>query len=207
MTFFLQFYLWNKKRHFICLLKHQLMAEITSNDNSGKKGRLKRTVVRVDLTPMVDLAFLLISFFMLTVVMNEEKALKVNMPIADGTMSEVADCQVINLYADYDRVYYTEGLGNDSVKLLQHREPGSLKDVLAAKTAQINTGCFNTKGKPRDLVCIIKLLPDARYKAMVEIFDDMELYNVPVYAMQDFTPDEEAMIKEFRSSLMAQAGP
>lgn len=183
------------------------MAEITNNDNTGKKGRLKRTAVRVDLTPMVDLAFLLISFFMLTVVMNEEKALNVNMPIADGTTSEVADCQVINLYADYDRVYYTEGLGNDSVKVLNHKGPGSLKDVLAQKTAEIDKACLNSKGKPRDLVCIIKLLPDARYKAMVELFDDMELYNVPVYAMQDFTPDEEAMIKTFRDNLLAAASP
>jgi hypothetical protein len=182
------------------------MAEITNNDGKAEKGRSKKMSTRVDLTPMVDLAFLLISFFMLTTVLSESKAITVHMPVSDGPQDAVAECQVLNLYADYSNIYYTEGLAMDSVKLVNRNGPGSLGDIIMRKNAELKAGCFNSKGKPRELICIIKLLPDARYKAMVELFDEMDIYHVSTFAMQDYTPEEEARIKEFRQGLLAEAG-
>ncbi len=61
------------------------MAEMqTSDSGSHKKGskkvRTKKMSTRVDLTAMVDLGFLLITFFMLATTMNKPKTMEVNKP-------------------------------------------------------------------------------------------------------------------------------
>ena len=58
------------------------MAEIAENPQGGggKKGRAKKPSPRVDLTPMVDLAFLLITFFMLTTSLAKPKAMEIALP-------------------------------------------------------------------------------------------------------------------------------
>jgi biopolymer transport protein ExbD len=58
------------------------MAEINSGSDSGKGGKThaKKQSTRVDMTPMVDLAFLLLTFFILTATFNKPQALEINMP-------------------------------------------------------------------------------------------------------------------------------
>jgi biopolymer transport protein ExbD len=55
------------------------MAEMNIADKNSKNNR-KKMSTRVDLTPMVDLGFLLITFFMLTTTFNKPQAMEVNMP-------------------------------------------------------------------------------------------------------------------------------
>lgn len=60
------------------------MAELNvSTGKTGRKNRTSKMPVRVDLTAMVDLAFLLITFFMLTTSLTKPREMPVVMP-ADG---------------------------------------------------------------------------------------------------------------------------
>ena len=63
------------------------MAELNTGDGGGKKGggkvRSKKSNAKVDLTAMVDLAFLLITFFMLTTSLSKPQSMDLGLPDKD----------------------------------------------------------------------------------------------------------------------------
>src|SRR5688572_29429577 len=90
------------------------MAELNQNEQYGKsrKPRQKKLSTRMDMTPMVDLAFLLLTFFMLTTTFNKPKALEVNMPVK-GPESPVNHAVTI-LLGENDKICYYKDLFNPS---------------------------------------------------------------------------------------------
>src|SRR5574343_480218 len=93
------------------------MAEIEGGGGGGKhkggKKRGKKLSTRVDFTPMVDLGFLLITFFMLTTSMNKPQTMEINMPVKDKDLTEedqtkvkASQAMTILLTKDNKVVYY-----------------------------------------------------------------------------------------------------
>jgi biopolymer transport protein ExbD len=90
------------------------MAEIEAGGGGGKhkggKKRGKKMSTRVDFTPMVDLGFLLITFFMLTTSMNKPQTMEINMPVKDEKVedaSKVKASQAVTvLLAKDDKIVY-----------------------------------------------------------------------------------------------------
>src|SRR5512137_1051226 len=82
--------------------------------SKGKGGlhRPKRRVrVRIDMTPMVDVAFLLLIFFMVTTVFRKPQALEVNLPPENATV-QVPESNVMTLFVRADqRIFYRMGSG------------------------------------------------------------------------------------------------
>src|SRR5258708_29347517 len=92
------------------------MAEINTPAAGHKKGpgvkKGKKLSTRVDLTPMVDLGFLLITFFIFTTTMTRPTALHLNLPkdVPDDQRQPAKESQVITLLlGKNDKVYYYEG--------------------------------------------------------------------------------------------------
>ena len=91
------------------------MAEINTEGKGGKqKGKSKKMSTRVDFTPMVDLGFLLITFFMLTTTMLKPQTMEISMPSKDkpepGKETKIKDSQAITIILDKDNtVYYYFG--------------------------------------------------------------------------------------------------
>jgi biopolymer transport protein ExbD len=84
------------------------MAEISENNsNKGGKKRARKQSTRVDMTPMVDLAFLLLTFFVLTSTFTKPKAMELSMP-AEGEPSPVKNGLTFLLTKD-NRVFYYKG--------------------------------------------------------------------------------------------------
>lgn len=76
------------------------MAEINTSGNVGRKrGRSRRSLGKIDFTPMVDLGFLLISFFMLTTTLRELRSIPMDMP-ADGPSTLVSDKTALTVLID-----------------------------------------------------------------------------------------------------------
>jgi biopolymer transport protein ExbD len=95
------------------------MAEIIANEGGGKKShgkrRAKKHSTHIDMTPMVDLMSLLITFFMLTTAFNKPKIMEIILPDKDVVQDtskgpEIEAKRTLNLIlADNNRVYYYIG--------------------------------------------------------------------------------------------------
>lgn len=205
------------------------MADIdTSGGGGGGKHsggpRSKKMSTRVDLTPMVDLAFLLISFFMLTTTLNKPKAMELNMPKKvqnDDDKQDVDERQVLNILLDtLDQVWYYDGLkvaglqkttfsGDDGIrKVIMQKVKSVPKDLEKVRRWKDQNGDGQKQDNEfymaeRDAIVLIKMLKGARYKNMVDILDEMDITGCKVYAIQDADPIEvEAVlnggtVKEF----------
>src|ERR1700722_4780014 len=98
-------------------------AQHSKDKHTGKRRRLKRQIVRVDLTPMVDLAFLLITFFMLTTSLVKPMAMKIEKRINPIDKEPISASRVLNIVADSADCIYTYN-GDDLQTLKQVGECG-----------------------------------------------------------------------------------
>lgn len=185
------------------------MADISNNERaagSGNKPRSRKQSLRVDLTPMVDLAFLLITFFMLTVVISNPRQMTLAMPDGDES-APIGDCQVLHVLIDSaDRIYTYEGLAMEAIKETSFNANDGIRQVLMEKVRKVHTGCPpNANGSQRQMVCLIKLLPGSHYNSMINVLDEMEITGVKVYTLQDPSIDEANAVAVTRQ--MATALP
>src|SRR3954467_12092903 len=90
------------------------MAEIQEGGGGGHKGgkkRAKKQSTRIDMTPMVDLAFLLLTFFVLTATFNKPKSMELTFPAPPDNLEKQPPIKngITFLLTDNDRIFYYEG--------------------------------------------------------------------------------------------------
>jgi biopolymer transport protein ExbD len=194
------------------------MADIdVSSDSGHKKGRgvkkAKKLSTRVDMTPMVDLGFLLITFFIFTATMSTPSTMKLTMPKDEKNQEDLTEVKesgaLTILLGKADQVYYYEGQlkadGSNFVtsnfkairKVIQDKK----KDVIARHVH--DAGCQKiwdkhngdqNSCKDKDFVVVIKPNEDATYKNSVDILDEMTINEVQRFALVDITPDENVAV-------------
>jgi biopolymer transport protein ExbD len=168
------------------------MAEIDSSaGSSGNKGgkiRSKKASTKVDMTPMVDLAFLLITFFMLTTTLSKPKAMQVNMPDnKTKKKQEVIDKNTITIVAgEDDKLFYYTGIKQPEVHSTNYSSEG-LRKVLYTKNKEIGT---------ENLIVVIKAMNKSKYKNIVDILDEMHITNTKRFAVMDITPQDLEIVKK-----------
>jgi SUMO ligase MMS21 Smc5/6 complex component len=179
------------------------MAEIDTSGGGGKhKGgvRSKKMSTRVDLTPMVDLAFLLITFFMLTTTLSKPKAMQLNMPKKtenEKDKQEIGECQVMNVLLDtLDQVWYYDGLQVAGLQKTSFDPSGGIRKEILAFMKKVPNECpLTSKGAKRDAIVLIKMMHGARYKNMVDILDEMDITGCKIYAIQEPDPIETEAVE------------
>jgi hypothetical protein len=125
------------------------MAQMETGGGGGGKHkggvRSKKMSTRVDLTPMVDLAFLLISFFMLTTTLNKPKAMELNMPKKteiEEDEQEVGRMSGIKLLLDtLDQVWYYEGLKVAGLQKTSFAGDGGIRKEILKKMKAVPADC------------------------------------------------------------------
>jgi biopolymer transport protein ExbD len=153
-------------------------------EKKGKKGkgvhRPKRRVgVRIDMTPMVDVAFLLLIFFMVTTVFRTPQALEINLPPDEKVEIQIAESKVLSIRVLPDeRAYWKRGTDPWA-----RSEVDKLKDVFAS-----------FKGN-KDLVVVIKIDREARFNNMVKIIDELDLSNLTRFSLGTLTPEEKQEVQ------------
>ena len=167
------------------------MAEISQGGGEGKKKgkvRSKKQSTRIDMTPMVDLAFLLLTFFVMTTTLNKPQTMEITMPekIKDDTeVPKVNEKDVLTIVlGKSDKVYWYTGITDPKIEVTNF-SPSGVRKVLLDKKATI----------PK-LVILIKAMDEARYKNMVDILDEMNINTIQRYALVDITSTDKDLIKE-----------
>lgn len=177
------------------------MAELDTSSGGGhKKGpgvkKAKKASTRVDLTPMVDLGFLLITFFIFTTTMSQPTAMKLYLPKdtdkpEEQNKAKESGAFTILLGKD-DHVFYYEGMlttenANANFKSANF---GSGDDGIRAAILRKKASTDE-----KDLVVIIKPSDECSYKNVIDILDEMSINVIKRYALVDISPVELDLIK------------
>ncbi len=178
------------------------MAEIQDKAGKGKKKGPKKQSTKIDMTPMVDLAFLLLTFFMLTTTFAKPNVMQISMPVPDKLdpppLKESNALTII--LGPNDKVFYYDSL----VRADKPVQPKLHTTDYSANGIRKHLKERNTNPK---LFVMIKPLKEARYKNMVDILDEMSITGTGAYALiNDFTPDEKKYIKEQTGIEVVPAG-
>jgi biopolymer transport protein ExbD len=138
------------------------MAEVAQSGGSRhKKGRKKsRLGVRMDMTPMVDVAFLLLTFFMLATTLLTPQVMEITMPPDSKIPVEIAESNLLTLRIRKDLTVFWN-MGNEAPQKIEQ------KDVLNILKQHLQV---NTK-----LSTLIKIDRDARYQTLVTFIDDLNV--------------------------------
>ncbi|TAF55922.1 MAG: biopolymer transporter ExbD [Sphingobacteriia bacterium] len=171
------------------------MAEMDTSGGGGhKKGpgvkKGKKLSTRVDLTPMVDLGFLLITFFIFTTTMAQPTAMKLFLP-KDAENPEdqnkAKESGVITILLGKDNnVFYYEGQLDNTASNFKSSNFKEIRSVLINKKA-------NTPEK--DLVVVLKPSSECTYRNVVDILDEMAINVLKRYALVDISEVEEKLVK------------
>ena len=168
------------------------MAELDTSQGGGhKKGKKKRTKkasTRVDLTPMVDLAFLLVTFFMMTTTFSKPQTMEINMPVKSttGETSDTKASQTLTLIlGGNDKIYWFKGTPDTANFSTTDYSPNGLRRML-----------IEVNRSTKDLTCIIKPTDKSNYRNVVDALDEMSIIGIKRYALvSDFAPEEKEKIK------------
>jgi biopolymer transport protein ExbD len=181
------------------------MAELNTGDGGGgkkgsKKVRSKKLNSKVDLTAMVDLAFLLITFFMLTTSLSKPQSMDLGLPDKDQDPNKNKDVKVDEnrtmtiLLGDNNKMKIYMGL-LDAPKVapkdMTYGKEGIRKELLKRKDEVFKY----TGTKDKGMIVIIKPSKKSNYRNLVDILDEMAIVDVPTYAIvNDFSPEESKLI-------------
>jgi biopolymer transport protein ExbD len=181
------------------------MAAIEESGGGHGKGdgkvRAKKMSTRVDMTPMVDLGFLLITFFMLATTMSKPTSMTLAVPDKTDEKDQektepLKASKVLTLFMGAnDDVYYLDGVAADDDKakesLKTTRYGFDLRSVIFASQKRINAANPKDEKGNDPFVVVIKPTPVSTYKNMVDVLDEMAITKSKRYALVETLTDSE----------------
>jgi biopolymer transport protein ExbD len=194
--------------------------------HKGGKPKSKKVSTRVDFTPMVDLGFLLITFFMLTTSMNKPKTMEITFPvdpdkeIVEENKIKASQAMTI-LLGESDRIYYYFGLGDEGIDmqttnysrngirkvlLEENRKRNPRADSIPILKNEVKTGIISDsvyKSRVSDikrqkgaLIVLIKATDESSYKNMIDIIDEMSICSIGSYSIVDIQEMEKEILSK-----------
>ena len=160
------------------------------SESKADKARQKiaKKEVDIDMNPMVDLAFLLLTFFMLTTTFQRPQAMELVMPAKpekEAIIQEqpIKESRALSIYlGDENKVFWFVGLTNPDVQISDYSKDG-IRKVLLEKNDEI-----------QDIVVLIKPANESNYQNLVDILDEMAITGIQRYAILDPTAKDEILI-------------
>jgi biopolymer transport protein ExbD len=170
------------------------MAEIQQQggDDGGKK-RAKKGSTKVDMTPLVDLGFLLLTFFVMTTTLAKPQIMEINMPVKEDKIENRNELKASNaftvLLGSDNRIFYYRGLHQPNVNII----PAVEETDWSAKGLR-KVVLESTRANP-DLVILIKADETSTYKNLVDVLDEMSITNTQKYAVVELDNADAALLR------------
>ena len=163
-------------------------------EQSIGRSKTKLHTVKIDMTPMVDLGFLLITFFIFTTSMMEPTVTKLAMPKESKDTMDVPKKGLLTALIDKDKVYVYEGSWEEALaenKLMPTNFDVSKGLGNFIRQKQQSLAALNKKD---ELMVAIKPLPSASYQDVMNALDEMLINNVKRYAVIDASKEEKDFV-------------
>jgi biopolymer transport protein ExbD len=168
------------------------MAELITSGKSGRRGRSRMPTPRIDLTAMVDLAFLLITFFIMTTTLAKPKAMDIAMPVTEGPPGAVSELSTMSVCLGKDnKVMWYIGMPEKPItvpQMVTFSKTG-LRATLIAKGKEV----MKTLHKP--IFVILKPSSQSVYSNFVAALDEFNIAGIQSYAVANITPKDIEMLK------------
>lgn len=202
----------------------------TGGDDGHKKGpgvkKAKKLSTRVDMTPMVDLGFLLITFFIFTSTMSSPTTMDLNMPKDTDKKEEetkVKQSGALTIMVGKDNnLFYYEGellpdgsnfksttfkdIRNEVIKKKKQVEAAYVPDPACEAKAKAD-GKDPADCRQKDFFVLIKPTEDANYKSVIDLLDEMTINKVARYALVEPFPTENDLINASQGTAAPAATP
>ncbi|WP_160135908.1 ExbD/TolR family protein [Chryseobacterium sp. c4a] len=176
------------------------MAEVQVQDKSAKGGKVrsKKNNPRVDMTPMVDLNFLLLMFFMFTSTFSKPNVMDLGLPAKPKDDKQKPPPTEIKLSNSISIL-----LGKDNKVFWHQQDQTSLNDQTLMETSFDREGirkvieqAKSRAADPTKFTVIIKPTDDAVYKNFVDILDEMAITKSEQYGVTDIKSWEKAVYEK-----------
>ncbi len=202
------------------------MAQIMDGGGGGHgkgKKRAKKHSSHIDMTPMVDLGFLLLTFFVLTTQFSKPKTMEINMPVKpkdtlNTTKIDDETALTILLTEKTEKIYYYYGKFKSETSILKtadyskegirkvfrDRNKSVMDKILELKEKVAKHQIADTtykrmaiaaKGDKKAVFVIVKADEKAKYKNVIDVVDELMVAEIGKYALVDISPAEKELIK------------
>ena len=204
------------------------MAEVSNEQQGAEKGkhkkvRSKKSSTHIDMTPMVDLAFLLLTFFMLSTTFSKPKTMEINMPVKPDKPNDELKVNnaVTLLLTDKNKIFWYFGEFKPEETQLDEANfspdaSNSLRKILLDKNKDANSRIKDLEKKlirgeikdttfkrmrvdiqaeKQSLFVLIKTDDKAKYKNVIDALDECNICNVGKYALVDIMKQEPELLQ------------
>jgi len=170
------------------------MADVNVSQSRGRskhsKKKSHRIPIRIDMTPMVDIAFLLLTFFMLTTTMQKPETMEINLPPSE-TSVEVAQSNLVTIRVvpdtkDTIAIYWNVGIDKPT------RIVATSRKQIIVELGKLLKGQLQANPK---LITLIKVDKKARYADMVDIMDELNLADITRFSLASFDDKDMKLIE------------
>ncbi|QQQ27525.1 ExbD/TolR family protein [Chryseobacterium indoltheticum] len=166
------------------------MAEVITKEKSG--GKQNKKPIKIDMTPMVDLNFLLLMFFMFTSSFSKPNVMDLGLPAKDPNPIPFNDKvidqlnQITFIIGENNRIFYHQSNEKDLTE-------AGLKetDYNGLNVSKIISKAYEKAPKKENFTIIVKPTDDANYKNFVDMMDNISISKKERYGISDIKPWEK----------------
>ncbi|MFN3425979.1 MAG: ExbD/TolR family protein [Candidatus Thermochlorobacter sp.] len=178
--------------------------ESQSSRKKGKKKKTKRVGFSLDMTPMVDVAFLLLTFFMLTTTFSKPNTMEVNLPSKDMSEVKVAESNVLTIrVTEGDKAYWN--IAFDEPKPFElYDKSGSRPTISSAFRELLKTESEKIRQRVGEdvMAIVLKFDKKAQYRNLVDVLDELNILNYKRFSIADFTEQDREEIEKVNGGVL-----